>query len=275
MQTSNPSDGQDAANPAEPARMPEAASLATLGVGALIGDSFSILMRYCLPILAIYLLPDLLIYQATVFLTENSHLVEANLPAIAGSGDFWATAAVILLGFLVYSLETALFVLLAYDAKLGQSLRFGYYLKTLATTILPLLLLSLVVLLLLIPAALALLIPALWVNAVFIAVIPSVVTERTGYGALQRSIDLTRSYRWPIVGAILLGGIFSQIMDIVGEKLSDIALTHGNALLEAVVYVAISGLGYAFLGILTALTYVRLREIKEGIGVEQIAAVFD
>lgn len=246
----------------------------SLGVGALISDSFSILTKYFLPILAIFFVPDLLIFELIGWLNESIFTYEADLP-FDGSGEMVVLGFAVLIGFIVYSLETAMFVLLAYDAKLGQPMRFGFYFRTLLSNFLPLLLLSFLVLLLLVPALLAFVIPALWVNAVFAAVVPAVVTERAGFGALRRSIELTRNYRWPIVGAFLLGGFFSRILDQVAEKLSLVALEAGSALLEAIIYVTISGIGYAFVGILTALIYVRLREIKEGIGIDQIAAVFD
>ena len=40
-------------------------------------------------------------------------------------------------------------------------------------------------------------------------------------------------------------------------------------------YAAFTSVGTGLLSILTALIYARLREIKEGVSVDQIAAVFD
>ncbi|MHA7775940.1 hypothetical protein [Roseibium sp. M-1] len=254
---------------------PETPTEIPLGVGALISDSFSVLISRFLPILVIFFLPDFLVYWLTVHLNENTTGFTDGTSLFDGSDNAVATALSVLFGFIVLSLETALFAQLAYDAKLGQPVRFGKYLRTLAANLLPVLVLSFVVLLLLIPAYLALLIPGFWVQAVFIAVVPAIVTERCGFRALRRSAELTRDYRWPIAGALLLAGIFSGIVDSVAKFLSQLVFSAGNALLESLVYVSISGIGYAFLGILAALVYARLREIKEGIGMAEIVAVFD
>ncbi|WP_063832843.1 hypothetical protein [Labrenzia sp. DG1229] len=248
---------------------------AHLGVGSILGESSSILVQYFLPILAIVFVPDFLLYWASNELTIYIYDVEMDYTWLSGSGALVAVGLAFLMGFVVFFVETALLVQLAYDAKLKHPMQLGQYFKVLITNLLPVVLLGIVVLLLIIPAVLALIIGSWWVQAVFAVVVPAIVIERCGFGALKRSVELTRGFRWPIVGAMLLATIFSNFLDKVANAVSDLALEHGNALLESIAYAAISSIGYAFLGILTALIYARLREIKEGVSVDQIAEVFD
>jgi len=246
-----------------------------LGVGSILGESFSILVQYFLPILVIVFVPDFLLYWTSNELAIYIYDVEMDYTWLSGSGAFVAVGLAFLMGFVVFFVETALLVQLAYDAKLKRPMQLGQYFKVLITNLLPVILLGIVVLFLIIPAVLALIIGSWWVQAVFAVVVPAIVIERCGFGALKRSAELTRGFRWPIVGAMLLATIFSNFLDKVANAVSDLALEHGNALLESITYAAVSSIGYAFLGILTALIYARLREIKEGVSVDQIAEVFD
>ncbi len=246
-----------------------------LGVGSILGESFSILVQYFLPILAIVFVPDFLLYWASNELAIYIYDVEMDYTWLSGSAELVAVGLAFLMGFVVFYIETALLVQLAYDAKLKRPMRLGLYFKVLIANLLTVILLGIVVLLLIVPAVLALIIGSWWVQAVFAVVVPAIVIERCGFGALKRSIELTRGFRWPIVGAVLLATIFSNFLDKVANVVSDLALEHGNAILESIVYAAISSIGYALLGILTALIYARLREIKEGVSVDQIAEVFD
>ena len=49
----------------------------------------------------------------------------------------------------------------------------------------------------------------------------------------------------------------------------------GGVIVLGIGLAMINGLAYAFGGIVIALVYARLREIKEGVNVDKIAAVFD
>ncbi|MBL4557927.1 MAG: hypothetical protein JKP98_15080 [Rhodobacteraceae bacterium] len=105
---------------------------------------------------------------------------------------------------LSYGLAVAVTVLLAYDAKLGRPLRMRGYIGAALSVIVPLFLVSLLVQILIGLGILALVVPGLWLIAVFSVVVPAVVIERAGSGALARSAELTRGYRWPILGLFLI-----------------------------------------------------------------------
>jgi hypothetical protein len=115
--------------------------------------------------------------------------------------------------------------------------------------------------------------------------VPSLVAERTGVsGALSRSADLTRNYRGAILGLFFLYGVVSWILGAFIFALSGglavftnpaAAATFGtnpvSIILSSLVQVVqelISAAGIAAI-------YYELRSIKEGIGPEALASVFD
>lgn len=122
-----------------------------------------------------------------------------------------------------------------------------------------------------------------WIWAVFSVMVPIVVIERAGLGALRRSAALTKEYRWPIVGTLAIVAIINYMLLLASEFVPIPSFPVPPALPEGVdtvlgyagVTASIVGLGFAYGGIVTALIYARLREIKEGVGIDHIAAVFD
>jgi uncharacterized membrane protein len=104
---------------------------------------------------------------------------------------------------------------------------------------------------------------------------PAVVIERLGFRGLGRSEKLTKNYRWPIVGALVLTWICALIIIVVALFVADFALSSGVLAVSILLYAAFTAVGTGLLSILTALIYARLREIKEGVSVDQIAEVFD
>ena len=107
------------------------------------------------------------------------------------------------------------------------------------------------------------------------------VIERIGFGAWSRSIALTKEYRWPIVGLFI---IFVILTLVIGGVLATVGIVAAaglglggvmGAIALGVVMSLLTGMVNAIGGITVALTYARLREIKEGVDIDQIAAVFD
>jgi hypothetical protein len=114
--------------------------------------------------------------------------------------------------------------------------------------------------------------------------VPVAVIERQGFGSLRRSFELTRGFRWPIVGVMILFFIIGIVISLPAVGIAQALLSDeifslfsssaGRAAITVLELVT-NGVVYAFGGIATGLVYARLREIKEGVGVEDIAAVFD
>ncbi|WP_374657984.1 YciC family protein [Phenylobacterium sp.] len=109
---------------------------------------------------------------------------------------------------------------------------------------------------------------------------PAFVVERIGvFDSLSRSRNLTRGHRWRIFGlfvaylavyfaaALVLGGVAVAFSFAGGAGASAIASVVGDAL-ASVIGGVISSAGAAAI-------YYELRAIKEGVGVNQLASVFD
>ncbi|CUH43713.1 hypothetical protein [Ruegeria atlantica] len=99
-------------------------------------------------------------------------------------------------------------------------------------------------------------------------------TRVSGFGGLGRSAALTKGYRWPIFGALLLVGICAGIVNFLAGVFAGILAGVGSWA-KIVGFSIIAALSEGLTGISIALISARLREIKEGVIVDQTASVFD
>ncbi len=254
---------------------------APLGVGQIISDSFSILFGKFFKVMILgftgaflgYLINGAFLGFNVALGLEDPSFVDPTLAIVS-------TVVSTLIGLIVYGLITALLVQLAYDTKLGRNRSLLAYFGPALKAMVPIALLSIVAGILTSLGAIALLIGALWVYAVFCVMAPSVVIENAGFGGLGRSAALTKGYRWPIVGTLIIlfictilimlavGFIIGMLVAAVGDGVAGIIVL-------GIVWALFNGIVYGLGGISLALIYARLREIKEGVGVDEIASVFD
>ncbi|MEM0949394.1 MAG: hypothetical protein AAGK37_18495 [Pseudomonadota bacterium] len=261
----------------------------SLGVGSLIGETFSIFFRRIVHfvilgsvILAITTtLSGLLFGFDTVFgLSADESDPFAN-PVVANPGAFLAT---ILIGMLGFGFMTACFMLMAYDAKLGRPARIGGYVMVAARFVLPIAILTLAVSILIGLGAVLFVIPGLWVMAVFSVVVPCIVIEGAGFGAMGRSSELTKGYRWPIVGLyIVCVLLFIVVAAVVGGVVGAVSFATipagtvagaGSILTLVIVQSLGNAIAYGFMSVAAAVVYARLREIKDGVAVSSLVEVF-
>jgi hypothetical protein len=241
-----------------------------LGVGTLLQDSFSILFRHFFPIVIIGFVPSLLGVIISGNLVGFEAVISMEDSSVTGSSTLTG-----LVDLMVYSVTTIFLVQLAYDAKLQRPVQIVRYIKPALTSLFPVVIMSLIVGLLIGLAAFALLIPALWVAAVYSVMEPAVVIERAGFRGMARSVYLTKEYRWPIAGALILGWLCVAVIIIVAMLVVDLVMQTENLVASVVIFAALTSVGTGLVSLLTALIYARLREIKEGVSVDEIAAVFD
>lgn len=113
--------------------------------------------------------------------------------------------------------------------------------------------------------------PGLIALAAFAVSLPVCVVERDGpIGSLSRSAELTRGYWWPILGVAISILI---VNGVVG--LSIRAALPGAALPVNIANWAWNVFVTAFSSVYAANLYHDLRAVKEGIGIQEIASVFD
>ncbi|WP_029062640.1 hypothetical protein [Labrenzia sp. DG1229] len=250
---------------------------APLGVGAIIGESFSILFGHFVQVIIIGFVPTLIGFLISGMLTGFNVALGLEAQDFSGAGSAVASVLSIVINMVVYSITTALLVQLAYDAKLSRPIRIGRYLGPAISVVVPLAIMTIAVTILVGIGLMLLIVPGLWVYAVFAVIAPVIVIERVGFGAMGRSRFLTKEFRWPIVGALVLALILSMIISFVALFVVGIIASFGSIglVLGVILFAGLSTLGAGYMSILVALIYARLREIKEGVHVDQIASVFD
>lgn len=248
-----------------------------LGVGAIIGESFSILFGHFVQVIIIGFVPTLIGFLISGLLTGFNVALGLEAQDFSGPGSAVASVFSIVINMVVYSITTALLVQLAYDAKLSRPIRIVRYLGPAISVVVPLAIMTIAVTILVGIGFMLLIVPGLWVYAVFAVIAPVIVIERVGFGAMGRSRLLTKEYRWPIVGALILALILSMIISFVALFAVGIIASFGSIglVLGVILFAGLSTLGAGYMSILLALVYARLREIKEGVNVDQIASVFD
>jgi len=246
-----------------------------LGVGDIIGSTFSIFFGRIAYILPLALIPAFVIeLMGYMIVGEAQYTGEVDFgagPSTAGVGSL------LVLNLVGSTLATAFVILAAYDARLGRAGNFGQYIGAVMQSAMPLILCSLIVGLATFVAMLALVVPGIWLYGVWCVVVPAIVVERAGFGGLARSAELTRDYRWPCVGTLILITICMLIVVMVLVFVAGllIGLAGVAELAGGIVANALgSGFGLGLSGVCVAQIYARLREIKEGASVEQIVEVF-
>jgi len=250
---------------------------APLGAGSIIGESFSILFGHIIQIILIAFVPTLIGFLISGLLSGFEVALGQQPQDFSNPGAGIGMAVSFLINMVVYAITTALLVQLAYDAKLSRPIKIGRYISPALSAAVPLSILTIVVTILLVIGFMLLIVPGLWVYAVFSVLAPVIVIERVGFGGMGRSASLTKEYRWPIVGALILAFLLVMILQIFAMFVVGLIATAGTVgiVISVLLLVAISTLGAGYLSILVSLIYARLREIKEGVSVDQIAAVFD
>ena len=119
----------------------------------------------------------------------------------------------------------------------------------------------------------ALLVPGLIALCMLYVAIPACVVEEWGVvQSLTRSAELTKGYRWPILGLIALVMIGAAIVSTILETLVQIV---AGVVIASLLDAALQIYCTALASIIVAIIYYRLRVIKEGVDIERIAHVFD
>jgi hypothetical protein len=115
----------------------------------------------------------------------------------------------------------------------------------------------------------AFVVPGLMCFTMWFVATPACVVEGRGvFSSLARSARLTRGHGWKIFGMMLLLYFCNAIVDSpIDQALSGIPAFAGHVIWN--------GIWNAFYAILAVVTYHDLRVAKEGVDIEQIAAVFE
>lgn len=240
-----------------------------LGVGRLIGQTFRLFFARFGTLFPLAFVPALVLgllnWGVSAPLPADFNPATDPLP-VPSWGELILGLASTVVGFFVIGFMC----LAALDAVMGRSHTIQQYTRQAIRQLIPIGVLGILLSIGAGLAAIFLIVPGLYVLARFLPWVEAVVFEDAGWSGLGRAQDLTEGYRWPLVGAVVLMALAVVVLMLLTLPLFYMAASLG--LLSALLQAVISGAYYALIAIYTALIYARLREIKEGLSIEQIAA---
>jgi hypothetical protein len=161
----------------------------------------------------------------------------------------------------------------------GRRPNLGECLATALRHLLPLLAITILLTLALVVGFLLLILPGVLMALAWAVVSPVRVVEKAGVlQAFSRSAELTRDRRGAILGLFVISWLFGVALTLltqlfIGGPLT--ALDSGPMLQAVVLSPLTSAISAMVTGAGVAVIYFELRRIKEGVGAEQLAAVFD
>jgi hypothetical protein len=200
------------------------------------------------------------------------------LLALTGSGALGAGAE--LAQNIVDTICASIFASIAtYEVVMrasGRQVTLGQTLSAVTPRIVTVILASIVFGLLMALGLALFVIPGLYIMTCLFVIVPAIVVENLGLGACySRSSELTRGYRWPIFGLVLIL-LVAAIGLTMGSVFAFEAMAPGVSG-ETGVLIGLTVVGVivgVFNAIVTAHTFVQLRIAKEGASVQELADVF-
>lgn len=238
---------------------------ATFRIGAVLSKTFTVLGRQFGKFFLLSLLPMI---PALLFTLLTISAARNGTP-VAGFGIWSAAAGIITFILQIIAQATTLFG--AFQEMRGQPFTVGDSTAMGLRRAVPVIGVALLAGILTGLAALLLVIPGIIVLCMLYVAIPACVIEKLGVTAsLGRSSNLTKGYRWPIFGIMLLVAVVGLIiMFVLGF------LTFGNFVALQILVFAWKVIATAFGAVLAAVIYHDLRVAKEGIDIENLANIFD
>jgi hypothetical protein len=191
-------------------------------------------------------------------------------PPALGAAGLAAVVLDVVVGFVI----TGIMCLAALDAALGKRHTVRDYLAQTLRRLGPIVVLGILLSVATALGAVLFIVPGLYVAARWLPWAPAIVFEDLGWAGLGRAQALTEGYRWPLVGASVLMGFAMVALTLLLAPLLFASAAAGAAfgiLAEA----AISAVYYGLIAVFTALAYLRLRALKEGMDAAAVAATID
>ena len=257
----------------------------SLGVGTILGESFSLYFSNFVPMTIVCAVPVIISYVVSFSLLGFPDPAE-----IAGDPSdpfaYYRDNGLGLVISTIFSIAIWGFIAaamtgMAYDAKVGNPVSVGQGFRAGMSHLVVTALTVLIVYICFVIGLMLLIIPGLLIVAMWFVFIPAIVVEKAGFGSLGRSAALTKEYRWPLIGLLILFGLIAMVMGIVIGLVSGLAAfgaTSGGfsvmMIISMVINAVLAIVLYAVSGAMAALTYARLVEIKEGRGMSSLAEVF-
>jgi hypothetical protein len=249
-----------------------------LGVGNMISETFSLLFGHFGLFLVLSFVPILiaLLGMGGVLGTQGLEVFgmdsaqEGDIENLDFSGTEVLLFGLTMFVFVVfYVLCGAAIGHAAADARVGARQAIGLYIANALKQAVPLIICWIVSATAIVIGAFLFLLPGLWIYGLLSVLSVVIVVEQCGFGGIERSMSLTKDYRWPIVGGFLVIYILAVIMaSILGTIFSLIPV------IGALLSLALQIICYNIPMIWNGIVYARLREIKDGRPSENLDEVF-
>ena len=244
-------------------------------IGAVLRRSFLVLFKNFGPF----------ILMSLIFMLPSQFplLLATPEPAVEAAGEAAMPSLVPLATFVVHFLSTSLLsATLVYGTIIqlrgGHATAMESVVKGLGL-LLPVIAVSLLAGLITLAGLMLLVVPGILAFTVLWVAVPAAVVESPGIMAsLRRSAELTNGYRWRVLGVIVVLMLISAVIEmlVVGPLVATMTLESGSMPIGSTIILLIVQAFFAALSAVTiAVSYHDLRIAKEGVGTEQIAAVFD
>ena len=181
-------------------------------------------------------------------------------------------AGVGLLQFVLTTFAHAIVVYAAFQDLRGQAVSAAESFGQGVARLFPVLVASLLSALIIGVGCLLCLVPGLIAMAAFAVTVPACVVERLGpMESLSRSSDLTTGNRWPVL-LVAAAWVVVVIVVTLAIQAAMIGAPQVPTQIATWVWQVISG---SFTAVYAAILYHDLRAVREGIGIDEIASVFD
>ncbi len=196
--------------------------------------------------------------------------------AVSGNAAPVLIGIAIVLAILVFvavnTIGQAVLLLGAFQRMRGQPLRVSEALQRAFARLLPLVVVGILSGLGIMVGMLLLIVPGAILFCMWAVASPVCIVEGLGPTAsLSRSSQLTKGFRWPVFGLMLL----LWILNAIGSKVVEVILGLASSTLASIGGFLWLAAWTAFWNCVLILVYHDLRVAKEGIDTEQIAAIFD
>ncbi len=235
-------------------------------IGAVLSKTFSILTRQFGKFFLLSLLPMIPVLLFTLFAFSSGGRGSA---ALAGA-SFWG-GLIGIITFILQIVAQATTLYGAFQEMRGQPFTIGESFEVGMRRAAPVVGVALLAGIAAGLASLLLVVPGIIVMCMFYVAVPVCVIEKLGVtSSLGRSRALTKGYRWPIFGLVLLIVIVGFIaLFVIGFVAS------GSIIASQLVHFAWQVVATTFGAVLAAVIYHDLRAAKEGVDIGKLANVFD
>ena len=238
-----------------------------LRVGSIISRSGAVLSRHFLT----FFIVTLIAYAPPTLLIASAQ-TEPGGPSEALRQALLAFVGVVLL-MVLSQLGDAIILHAAFQDMRRRPVRLVESLNVGLSRFLPLIGIAIVAGFLILLGTILLIIPGLILYTMWFVGVPACVVERLGpWTSLRRSRELTKGYRWKVFALGLLLVVVNLGGSVVASSLTALA---GNPIVGLTGQLIWTGIAAAFSAVVFTVTYYDLRVIKEGVDIDQVAAVFD